>query len=223
MAIDRHADEAFFRELYETCHRPVYAYFLARTGNKELAKDLMQETFMRAWRGIRAARSMGRDASRWWLMRIARNLLTDHYRRAAASSGAEERMRREAAACAPHAEPPDEKFDVRERVRRIGDAMLRLPAELRESLLLQSIGGLSSTEIGKLLGLPAGTVRYRVSMARRKLREMLGEDGGDATGGTDMRVAGEESGRAGGGMMADMAASQIEEERGATDGGGERP
>ena len=173
-------DEAFFRELYEACHRAVYAFFLARTGSRELAKDLMQETYARAWRGIRAARAIGLEAGRLWLMRIARNLLTDHYRRAAAGAGAEERMRREAASAPAYAEPPGEAYDARERVRRVGEAIRRLPGELREMLLMQAVGGLNSSEIGKLYGLPAGTVRYRISAARRMLREMLGEEDGGA-------------------------------------------
>ena len=177
---NRHADEAFFRELYETCHRAVYAYGLARTGNRELAKDLMQETYARAWRGIRAARAMGIEAGRRWLMRIARNLLTDHYRRMAAGAGEEERMRREAAVRAVRAEPPDEELDSRERVRRLEKAIRLLPGDLRQLLLMQTIGGLSSSAIGKLYDLPAGTVRYRISIARRKLREMLDEGGSEA-------------------------------------------
>lgn len=175
-------DEAFFRDLYDTCHRAVFAYFLARTGNRELAKDLLQETFMRAWRGIYAARSMGREAGRWWLMRIARNLLTDHYRRSAAGAGAAERMRQEAAARAAHADPVEETIQNRERVRRVEEAIHRLPGDLRQLLLMQAVGGMNSSEIGELLGLPAGTVRYRISIARRRLLEMLGDEAGGAEG-----------------------------------------
>jgi len=207
-------DEAFFRELYEACHRAVYAFFLARTGSRELAKDLMQETYARAWRGIRAARAMGFDAGRLWLMRIARNLLTDHYRRSAAGAGAEERMRREAAAAPAHAEPPGEAYDARERVRRVGEAIRRLPAELREPLLMQAVGGLNSSEIGKLCGLPAGTVRYRISAARRMLREMLGEEGGGTDGSGWKEGGGKEvpGGKEGGGT----------EVPGGTEGDGDR-
>ena len=217
MAIDRRADEAFFRELYGSLHRAVYAFFLARTGNRELAKDLMQETYARAWRGIRAARAMGLEAGRRWLMRIARNLLTDHYRSAAAGAGAEERMRREAAARAAHAEPPDAALDARERVRRVEEAIRRLPGDLRQFLLMQTIGGLNSSEIGKLCDLPAGTVRYRISIARQKLREMLDEGGSEADEG------GGKNGRTGSGTRAGMTAHRMESARRVTDGMGKSP
>jgi len=51
--------------------------------------------------------------------------------------------------------------------------MSKLPEDLRTALVLQVMGRLSSSQIGEALGMPAGTVRYRIAMARKRLAELL--------------------------------------------------
>ena len=62
-----------------------------------------------------------------------------------------------------------------ERATVVAAAMAKLPEQQRVTLAMAAAGELSSAEIGAALGVPAGTVRYRLSLARRTLAEALGD------------------------------------------------
>lgn len=164
--------EAWFDELYNRYHRAVFAYLLTRVDRRETAKDLLQEVFLRVWQQHHVARKMGAEAARHWIYRIARNLVIDDYRRRgtrdtakkAAMRGTEQEMVAASAA---------DIVEAKEQTRRLEEAIRRLPADLYQVFVLRHVGEMNSTEIGELLGLPAGTVRYRLSMARELLRRAL--------------------------------------------------
>src|SRR5262245_61677044 len=71
-----------FRELYDAHRVAVHAYFVGRTGDRCLAADLMQETFLRAWRRLPSLSGLADDEKRAWLFTVARNLTIDERRRA---------------------------------------------------------------------------------------------------------------------------------------------
>src|SRR5690606_19894706 len=120
----------------------------------------------------------GLEQARYWLYRIARNLLTDHYRRLAVRKRTQEQLRGEAAREAVRAASAEAAFEAGDRLRRIERAVASLPEEQRRVLLLHLVGEMNSRQIGELLEVPAGTVRYRLSMARKalRLRAMLAEE-----------------------------------------------
>lgn len=167
--MDDRAYDAFFHEAYDSYHRAIFAYILARVGQREAAKDLLQEAFLRAWNQIHVGYGMGRENCRFWMFRITKNLITDYYRRRATRDQAESRLRQEALVRGTFGRSPEEAYEIKSNVRRIEDAVGRLPDDLRSVLILQLVGRMNSAEIGELLEIPAGTVRYRMSLARKRL------------------------------------------------------
>ena len=133
-------------------------------GDAHHAEDVVQDTFRSAWTS-RHLFDPGRG-ERAWLLSILRRRAADHWRRA----GREEPAARGASEpVAPRQADPfgDELSTAMQR------ALGRLPAELRETLLLVVVGGLTHQEAADLLGIPLGTVLSRVSRARSRLRDHL--------------------------------------------------
>jgi RNA polymerase sigma factor (sigma-70 family) len=168
--LSRHEPEHFtvlFRR-----HAPHIQRYVVRRLGQDAADDIVAETFLLAFRH-RDRYDQGRIDARPWLYGIATNLIGRHRR-------AEIRLYR--ALARTGADPVTESFTDRvdERVsaghasRQLAAALARLSAELRDTLLLAAWGDLSYAEIAVALGVPAGTVRSRLSRARSKLRQTLG-------------------------------------------------
>ena len=139
-------------------------------GNAHNAEDVLQDTFRSAWTSRHlydAARS-----ERAWLLAILRRRVADHWRKHVSR---ETFLGEESAdlAAPPGPEPlADELSGPMQR------ALQRLPAELRETLLLVVVGELTHLEAAELQGIPLGTVLSRVSRSRGKLRGFLLESTG---------------------------------------------
>lgn len=162
-----------FDALYERHLQLVHAFVLARTRDRDLAADLVQETFLRAWRNIGEVGGLEAGRQRAWLVAVARNLVIDRSRRARTELAAMDRAGRLPEAAGP-ADPADQAQVARD-VAAVDRAITALPEDDRELLSLQVIGGLTSAQIGNLMGEPAGTVRYRLSQVRGRLRGALEE------------------------------------------------
>jgi RNA polymerase sigma-70 factor (ECF subfamily) len=160
-----------FDELYAAHQRTLHAFFLGRTADRELALDLFQETFLRAWRSVQMLAALPAERRHYWLYSVARNLVVDAYRHRGAGQAAQERLQR----LTLSAEEPPPEADVvgREQLAELDAAIRRLPDELRVVLVLQVVGERTSAEIGEIVGRPAGTVRYQLAQARTRLAEMM--------------------------------------------------
>jgi RNA polymerase sigma-70 factor (ECF subfamily) len=173
--VGREGVAALFDRLYAEHARGVHAYFLGRTSDPAAADELLQEAFLRAWRRLEDLQAIPEERRRYWLYRVARNLLTDHYRRRAARpevgllDGLAPGSLAVEAAATGSGLPSAQALDLEA-------AIARLPEALRAVLAMRYAGGLTSAEIGEALGCPAGTVRYRLAEARRRLAEMLGAE-----------------------------------------------
>ncbi|MBL7255748.1 RNA polymerase sigma factor [Paractinoplanes lichenicola] len=165
--MDRGAE---FRELYDAHRTAVHAYFTGRTGDRWLAADLMQETFLRAWRRFPELSGLADDGQRAWLFTVARNLSIDEHRHSRTRAAADAVLRAEPVEVAA---PASASVLAAERVAVVAETIKRLPEPQRVALTLAAAGGLTSAEIATALGVPAGTVRYRLSLARRTLAEAL--------------------------------------------------
>jgi RNA polymerase sigma-70 factor (ECF subfamily) len=144
-------------------HYPgVYRYLLSLTGHREIAEDLTQQTFLQAWRSL--DRFEPRAPLRHWLYRIARRAFLTSRRSRRESALLEEAAER----AAPEAASWTETVELH---AVISD----LPVEEREVVLLHYLEGYTSAEIGEIVRAPAGTVRYRLSLARARLQQALGE------------------------------------------------
>jgi RNA polymerase sigma-70 factor (ECF subfamily) len=164
--------EAEFRRLYEGHRTAVHAYFVGRTADRWKAADLMQEVFMRVWQRLPELTGKSADGQRAWIFTVARNLSIDTYRHDRSRADAEVARGHE-----PSPAPPSAASAViaAERVAIVGRAIRRLPEQQRTTLAMAAAGGLNSTEIAAALGVPAGTVRYRLSLARRAIATALAD------------------------------------------------
>lgn len=134
--------------------------------NREDAEDVAQEAFLRAYKSFHRLRN--RERFRGWLARIAWRIALDRIR----SRGRRERRE----LVASEAPPPPTVEDVaaaREFQRHLERAMDELPEKLRRTLVLAAVEGHDLQEVGRMMGLPEGTVKSRVHQARKKLAEKL--------------------------------------------------
>ena len=147
--------------LVEVHGQAVYRLAYARTGSREDAEDITQETFLRL---VRAAPVFRDEAHcRAWLLHVAMNCTRSLFRR----PWRRRDLPLEEAANA--AAPEGERGDVLE-------AVLALPDQYRAPVHLFYYEDLTVEQIAKILGLREGTVRTRLSCARGMLRDMLKED-----------------------------------------------
>jgi RNA polymerase sigma factor (sigma-70 family) len=152
------AGDRFVRNYYPG----IFRYLLSLTGRREVAEDLTQETFLRAWRHLHGFEP--RAPLRHWLYRIAHREFLRSLER-----------RREQASLEEVAEPAAPSADPWAETAELHAAISRLPLEEREAVLLHYLEGYSSAEIAAIVRAPAGTVRSRLSQARERLRQHLGE------------------------------------------------
>lgn len=141
-----------------------YAYWLCR--RTELAQDLVQETWLRAWRSLDNLRDPA--AAKAWL---ATTLRREHARlyEKTRPEGNDEGLDL-VPSVAVEADHRTEAWALRKALAQLAD-------DYREPLVLQVLGGFSCDEIGVMLGLTPQTVMTRVFRARRQLRGLLSDDG----------------------------------------------
>jgi RNA polymerase sigma-70 factor, ECF subfamily len=161
--------EPDFDRLYAAHRQTLHAYVLGRTGDAELALDLLQDVFVRAWRNMDSLVGLPIERQRAWLVSVARNLVIDHYRAQATRRSARDVLAREAALRDASAVGAEDEALEHQQLEQLDAAIWRLPEELRTVLLLQVLDGRNSTEIGEALDRPPGTVRYQLAQARRRL------------------------------------------------------
>ena len=166
-------DAGVFTGIFDQHRHAVHAYFLGRVADPELARDLVQETFLRAWRRLPEIAPLAADRQRAWIFTVARNLAIDSYRAGAARQAAEAALRHQATTAEATVAGPHRTAESRERLAQLDAAIRQLPDEQRLVLSMATAGGLTSRQIGEALGEPPGTVRYRLSQARKQLAATL--------------------------------------------------
>ena len=134
-------------------------------GERQLAEDAFQETFIKAWRQANTFR--GESSMRTWLSHIAVNTCRDMLR-----SGWLRMLRR--------SEPIDQLLDLSAPQNKedmaVRDAVLALPGKYREVIVLYYDQGMKIREIAQVLNLPVNSVSTRLRRARAMLRRALGEE-----------------------------------------------
>jgi RNA polymerase sigma-70 factor (ECF subfamily) len=146
-------------------------------GNREAAEELVQETFLRAWRQIATYQpSLGRVSN--WLLGIARNLAIDELRRRSARPQVvpnDENDEQITQIATSREEDPAELVQAAAQSAQIRQALDALPPAQREVMELAYYSGLTQSEIATRLGDPLGTVKTRMRLATQKLRDSLRE------------------------------------------------
>jgi RNA polymerase sigma-70 factor (ECF subfamily) len=171
-------DREAFGEIVRRWERKIFALAFGMLDSAEDARDATQETFVAAFRNLAAFRGDAKVSS--WLHRIAVNQCITRRRRSRvrAETGIEDETGAAGegflAAPAPHSSPvyAAEKRERREAVRR---AVMSLPPELRQVVLMKEFGELTFQEIADALHVPLSTVKSRLYTALGQLRMRLGK------------------------------------------------
>ncbi len=144
-------------------------YTLARrlTANPDEARDLVQDTFLRAAQSL-ASVPADELKARAWLIRVLVNIRRDHWRKRAVRQRAAPLLQPDAPG--PHQSNAESALIAKRAVR---DALDALPPRRRAIVVFAEIDGLTPAEIATILGLAVMTVRWHLSMARRELKRLL--------------------------------------------------
>jgi RNA polymerase sigma-70 factor (ECF subfamily) len=179
MAEVARGDPAALRSLYLRYGTRTFNLILRMAGDRETARDLVQETFMRVWTMAGTFRGDRGASFKSWLFTIALNLTRDERsrkRHKARHVGTDE-----AGELASPAPGPEAALAHSEAGRRVRAALGQLPPYLREVVVLKVYQQLKFREIAEITGAPEGTLKARFHRAVAELRAQLGAaDGGRA-------------------------------------------
>ncbi len=153
--------EALVRALHSDLYR--YAYWL--THDKQVSEDLVQETFLRAWRALDSLKD--EKAAKSWLITILRRENARRFERKRFEMSEYD----EAAITDTRSTSTEQEIENHWLREKIG----LMPDEYREPLVLQVVGGFSGEEIAKILDLNKNTVMTRLFRARNQLKEAIDE------------------------------------------------
>lgn len=165
-------EERAWFEFVQEYEGRMYGYLYRLEGNSEDALDLTQEVFYRAWRSIRTFRPGERVLP--WLYQVARNTQIESHRRKQLQRFSLEQAREDVGfeVTSEKRSPVQaaESADAQDRVQR---ALLRLPPEYREAVVLRFMEDLSYDEIAQIQGVALGTAKSRVFRAKEQLADLL--------------------------------------------------
>jgi RNA polymerase sigma-70 factor (ECF subfamily) len=178
VALSQGGDLDSFNQLLLRWERPIYALAYRLIGREEEARDVAQETFLRAFRALKGFKGQAKFSS--WLYRITLNLCRDWIRR----------EKRTPIAVAPEGvdlvelageETPSESIEDlvarRQLGRAVSKAMALLPEDQRTAIILKEYHGLTFQEIAELLDCPLSTVKTRLYQGLSVVRKQLQQAG----------------------------------------------
>lgn len=160
-----------FAELVERYEKLVFSFLLTRLQDMQEVEDIVQETFVKAFRHLATFDCERRFAG--WLVTIARNLLIDSRRRASRNVASTDLVN-DVMLSDSLKDGKTQPADIlirREQFRRIVKMIQELPEDMRTPFLLRVVNELSYQEIAEILEMPLQTVKNRIFKARALLRE----------------------------------------------------
>jgi len=180
-------DWSAFEQLFWRYHEKVYTFAWHFLQSRELAEDVTQDTFVKAWESLHSLKS--NDAFQAWLHQIARRLCLDTLRKRAWETSvsefnvpADQQISEDgegevepflAGVESTDSLDPEEVVIENERKRAVHEAIAQLSPPLREVVVLHYLEGLPVDEVAKILSVPIGTVLSRLARAREALRRTL--------------------------------------------------
>jgi RNA polymerase sigma-70 factor, ECF subfamily len=174
VARSRGGDLDSFNQLVLRWERPIYALAYRVIGREEDARDVAQETFLRAFRALGGFKGQAKFSS--WLYRITLNLCRDWIRRERRSNIAPVPEGVDIVELAGEATPSETIEDLVSR-KQLGEAVARamalLPEEQRTAIILKEYHGLTFQEIADLLDCPLSTVKTRLYQGLTVLRRHM--------------------------------------------------
>ena len=182
VARSRGGDLDSFNQLVVRWERPIYALASRVIGREEEARDVAQETFLRAFRALGGFKGQAKFSS--WLYRITLNLCRDWIRRERRPPVSQPPEGVDSLELAGETEPSaaiEALVSRRELGRAVAKAMATLPEEQRTAIILKEYHGLTFQEIADLQGCPLSTVKTRLYQGLSVLRKQLQEAGVEST------------------------------------------
>jgi RNA polymerase sigma-70 factor (ECF subfamily) len=176
VARSKTGDVESFNQLVKRWERPIFALAYRTLGREEDARDVTQETFLRAFRALSGFKGDAKFSS--WLYRIALNLCRDWIRRERRAPIVAVPEGIEVEQLAAERGPVESVEDLAARAelsREVAKAMAYLPEEQRQSIILKEYHGLTFQEVADLMRCPLSTVKTRVYQGLSTLRKQLGE------------------------------------------------
>jgi RNA polymerase sigma-70 factor (ECF subfamily) len=180
-----------FNQLVLRWERPIYALAYRVIGREEDARDVCQETFLRAFRALRGFKGQAKFSS--WLYRITLNLCRDWIRRERRTPIAQAPEGVDLLDLASEQEDTESVEDLvsrRQLGRAVARAMATLPEDQRTAIILKEYHGLTFQEIATLLDCPLSTVKTRLYQGLTVLRRQLEHAGIESASGAT-RAAGD--------------------------------
>lgn len=166
-------DDAAWEMVVSTYGKRIFNLSFRYTNRREEAEDLTQEVFIRIYQNLKSYRSEAGSFQNW-LLRVARNLIIDHYRQARRfpqAGGSEELETMNI---------KDEKVPNPHRVAEqveasqfLQDGLQSLSPELKEAIVLRDLEGMAYQDIAEVLAVPEGTVKSRINRGRLELAKLL--------------------------------------------------
>jgi RNA polymerase sigma-70 factor, ECF subfamily len=162
------ADAEAFATLYDRHSRAAYSLAYRMMGERQAAEDLAQDAFLKVWRGASSFRAE-RGSVRTWILSIVHNRGIDQIR----SQASRRRTQDKIEASAPRSQPSEAFAETWRNSQRdqVREALNTLPPEQLKILELAYFSGYTHVEISDLLRLPLGTVKGRMRLGLKKIRD----------------------------------------------------
>jgi RNA polymerase sigma-70 factor, ECF subfamily len=172
-------DSQAFALLYDRHSRVAFSLAHRMLGERQAAEDLAQEAFIKIWRAATSYRA-GRGGVRTWILSVVRNQGIDQLR----ANATRRRTLEKIEASTPRSQPSEAFAECWRNSQRdqVREALNTLPAEQWKILELAYFSGYTHVEIADLLGLPLGTVKGRMRLGLKMLRDHCEARGMAATG-----------------------------------------
>ena len=167
-------ESSLFEEMVTAHLDSLYRTALRLTGRAQDAEDLVQETYLRAWRSLHTYRPGTNPKA--WLFRILHNAHIDRFRASTRAVQTVDELEGQDPAFVVH-ETPESEVLAGVMDAEVRQALMALPEVFRTCLILADLEGFSYQEIADILGIPRGTVMSRLFRGRRAMRRALAEYG----------------------------------------------
>jgi RNA polymerase sigma-70 factor, ECF subfamily len=172
----REGDRAAFDEIVRRTYVDTYTLAVRLTASEEDARDVVQEAYLRAWKGIRKFRGDAQFST--WMYRITANT---------AATVTSKRRRQRTVHIDDVADPveteiamhPELATENTELMDQLAAALEELPPRLRSLVILKDVYGLSHEEIAEELGISVTAAKVRLHRGRKKMRDLLYEEAGE--------------------------------------------
>ncbi len=169
-----HGDDAAWETVVSSYGKRIYNLSYRYTNRKDEAEDLTQEILIRVYQNLKSYR-LEAGSFQNWIMRVARNLIIDHYRKARRyprQTGGSEEL--ETMKIKDDKIPnPQRAAEQVEAAQFLQDGLQSLSPELKEAIILRDLEGMAYQDISDLLSVPEGTVKSRINRGRVELTKLL--------------------------------------------------